>query len=122
MCQLCATPLRYCSVYESAYRSTDKNEWLSSFISRASNACLSYQCRAMRFLSVALETQSIFEKIEPAAKKMAFASIQRVRKIQSIRTRRLVKRMLHHTYRPGGRMYLSTLRCLRPFVGDDKSL
>ncbi len=112
MCKLCETPLRYGTLYDSAFISKNKNEWLRQFSYDMSKGCLAYQCRAAKYIDVAMNTQAIFSRVDVGIARRIQTKATRTLTVKQMRMRRLARRMLSHAYRPGGRMYHSTLQTL----------
>ena len=105
MCNDCQTLTRYADIYNEAFAARDRTEWLDSKLRSLDNTCLIQRAKLLKHISTALATQRIFGKIKTSHEPQVSRSIHCLRKMKLMRTRRLARRMLSHTYRPGGYMF-----------------
>lgn len=108
MCKMCQKLVRYADVYNDAFASPDKGVWITRMLGEIEKACLFMQVRYMHYVCTAVRTQGIFEGFKTKNEiymRTLNQAIERVNKVKQFRTRRLARRMLRHTYRPGGNMF-----------------
>ena len=114
------TPVSYADIYNSAFNATNKEEWMKNMLKKTHTMSLSRQVRIMRNIRTMLDTQSIMSpkkgrdciyNVRDDVRK----HIQNTHVMRVHRTKRLVRHMLQHTYRPNGRMFRKFLKDV-PFI------
>ncbi len=105
-------PISYADIYNSAFVADNKEDWMYGIIHRTRLMPFSQQAqqiRIIRNLKTMLNTQDIMSR----SKKDSMANVhteanklfEDIKRIRVHRTKRLVRRMLKHAYRPNGRMF-----------------
>lgn len=105
----------YADIYNSAFTARDRQEWFDDQLTRLRTGhCIRCEGRVLRYVSTAFHTQTIFETLRgsKAASRELTLSSENASAVRLMRTRRLARRMLQHAYRPGGRMFRSTMATL----------
>ena len=103
---MCGVPVSYADIYNEVFVSDDKEKWVKNALKKTSTLSLREQIRMIRNLKTFVYTQ-INEKQQfteiCSALEHSSLNLQRIR---LHRTKRLVRKMLRHTYRPpSGRMF-----------------
>ena len=113
---MCEGGLTYADVYNGIYAASDKAAWMAQHLRRIERLCLAHQERALAKLNILLTTQSCLGHERFAAVHAAIGQASsNAGRVRQHRTRRLVRRALHHIYRPGGAM-MHKLRQDCPFM------
>lgn len=112
MCKSCSQMLTFADIYNSAFAARDRSQWTEDQLRKTEHMCMTRRMRILRLIEIAVGTQSIFDRpLTPRDKPLAAVRVskERFKRIKTMRTRRLVRQMLKHSYRPGGRMFMRLL-------------
>lgn len=111
MCRLCADGyLSYAAVYNSAVTAPSTREWIRTTLRQSSKLCYVRRVALARHLKVMVSTQTRFQNIDWNTEQDVLSFYTSTQRTKHGRTRRLLYRMLMHTYRPKGRMFFKTLQ------------
>jgi|MDTE01.2.fsa_nt_gb hypothetical protein len=111
MCRLCADGyLSYAAVYNSAVAAPSKRDWIRTTLRQSSKLCYVRRDALARHLKVMVSTQTRFQNIDWGTEQAVLSFYTSTQRTKQGRTRRLLYRMLRHTYRPEGRMFFKTLK------------
>ena len=107
MCQLCDTHLTYGQLYDIVYneKRTRRDDCVRNLLSFHRRGCLRLQHRMVRNLNRMIKTQAVMTHLDSRLVKHIANESASVRAVVTMRTRRLSRFMLRHTYRPNGRMF-----------------
>lgn len=107
MCGQCDTHLTYAQLYNIVYAKGkhQRDACVENMLNIYEHSCLRLQKRMARNLQRMMATQQITKHANPAMTRRITAENTRVQRIVTMRTRRLARFMLRHTYRPNGRMF-----------------
>ena len=111
---MCNSYLSYADVYNELYASNSREECVKRLIKRCRSLCLSHRMRMIKHIHTALSTQTPFEKLDATE---THEQCIVTHKMFVVRTRRLARRMLSHTYRPSGRM-MRRIILADPFISN----
>ena len=119
MCNDCVNYLTYAQLYNSAYRARDRDVWMTQMISISKRGCLRLRRRMTANMKQMADTQMIMQdRLQWKTHLRLFEQSALVHKMVLIRTRRLSRMMLRHTYRPiYGRMFARTVKAI--YAPDD---
>ena len=116
MCNDCAKYLTYAQLYDSAYSAKDRDAWMTQMMSISKRGCLRLRRRMTVNMKQMADTQMIMkDRLEWKTHSRLLEQSALVHKMMLVRTRRLSRMMLRHTYRPiYGRMFARTMKEIYP--------
>lgn len=98
--------LSYATMYNEAYNSENKKDWLSKELKQISEngACLKCRNKHIKYMNIAFSSQSIFEdaRDDTTLKNMLRRTTQYEKSVLRHRLKRMSRIMLRHAYRPHG--------------------
>ncbi len=103
----------YRHVYDEAYYAKDRTVWLKNFILQSRNSCLRCRNIRMKHTKKALQTQSIFEKIDRDTQILLKDEDKILRKQLELRLKFIQKNMLQCLYKPNGLMFAKSVLDLK---------
>lgn len=98
-------PILYSNVYEDAYKSTDRNQWVIDIMKYQNMCCIRKRIFTLELVLKAVLTQSIFKNIEMDTLKKLKLCVEDGRKQRIMRLRCIQKKTLNHMYKPKGSMF-----------------
>ena len=103
-------PILYSTIYEDAYNSDDKNQWVKNIIVASNKCCIRNHIFTLELALKAVLTQSIFKNIEKDTLKKLKSSVENAKKQRIMRLRFIQKKTLNHMYKPKGSMFWRNLK------------